>query len=148
MPTDDDDLKDVNPGFPKAAAGFTLLAGAMGILTGLHTVLSVRIFSHVWAGAPYVLIVLGLALGFFARNLYLARSWAAVGGMAVGLLMAAASASWLFFSVTNGLIVLMAIWTPPGALLAVALCAAALTPCRRAEEARQRLAAQGLDLGL
>ena len=145
---DDDDLQHVNPRFPKAAAGFTLLGGALGILTGLQVLLTVRIFAPLWAFVPYVLLALGAALVVLARSVFVARPWAAVSGMAVGGLLAVASAGWLFFAVTNGFIALYALWTPVGALLAVAFCGAALPSCLRAERVRERLRAAGMGLGL
>jgi hypothetical protein len=145
---DDEDLKHVNPKFPKAAAGFTLLAGGLGILTGLQILLTVRIFSPFWTVVPYVLLVLGAALVVVARNVFVARPWAAIGGMALGGLLGVASGAWLVFAVMNGFIALYAIWTPVWAALAVGFCAAALSPCLRAERARERLRSQGMSLGL
>ncbi len=145
---DDEDLKHVNPKFPKAAAGFTLLAGGLGVLTGVQILLTVRIFSTAWAVVPYVLIVLGAGLVVLARSVFIARPWAAIAALGVGVLLGVVSATWLVFAVANGFIALYAIWTPVWALLAVGFCAAALAPCRRAERVRERLRAAGMGLGL
>ena len=83
-PAGDDDLKDVNPSFPKAAAGFTLLAGALGVLTGAQVLLSVRIFAPTWAIVPYVLIALGAVQVVLARSVFTARVRGAVAAMGVG----------------------------------------------------------------
>jgi hypothetical protein len=144
----EDELKHVNPTFPKAAAGFALLAGALGILTAIQVLTSVRIFSAFWAVFPYLLLVLGGALGFFARSVFTARRWAAQGAVVVGALQALVSGAWLVFAVSNGFIALYAIWTPVWSVVAVGLCAAALAPCSRAQRARERLRAQGMDIGL
>jgi hypothetical protein len=117
-------------------------------LNALQTLLSVVIFSPLWAVAPYVLLALGAALVVIARSVFLARPWAAFSGIGVGAGLAAVSGAWLVFAMTNGFFALYALWTPVGALAAVALCAAALAPCRRAEVARTKLRAEGLDLGL
>jgi hypothetical protein len=145
---DDDDLRDVNPRFPKAAAGFTLLAGALGVLTATQIVLTVRIFSPLWAVVPYLLFPLGAALVVLARSVFTARPWAALGAIAAGAILAVVSGAWLVFAVMNGFFALYAFWTPAGALLCIAFCAAALAPCLRAEEARRKLRAEGLDIGI
>ncbi len=145
---DDAHLQNINPKFPKAAAGFVLLAGALGILTALQTFLSVVIFSRFWALAPYVLLALGVALVVIARSVFLARPWAAFSAIGVGAGLAAASGAWLVFAVTNGFFALYALWTPGAALLCVAFSIAALAPCRRAEDARASLRAEGLSIGL
>jgi hypothetical protein len=147
-PTDDEDLKYVNPTFPKAAAGFTLLAGALGILTGIQALTTVRIFAALWAVVPYVLIALGGALVVLSKSVFIARPWAAISVMSVAALLAVASGGWLVFAVANGFIALYAIWTPVWSLLAVGFCAAALAPSLRAERVRERLRAEGLGLGL
>ena len=150
MPDDttDDDLAHVNPKFPKAAAGFTLLAGGVAVLSAIQTLLSVRIFSPFWALTPYVLLALGAALVVLARSLFVARLWAATGAIVVEAVLGLVSGAWLVFGLANGLIALYAIWTPVWAGLALALCAAALAPCRRAEKARESLRKQGMGLGL
>jgi hypothetical protein len=146
--TTDDDLKDVNPKFPKAAAGLTLLAGGLGILTCVQILTTVRIFSPLWVPVPYVLLVLGGALVVLARNVFIARPWAAIGAILVGTLQGVTSLAWLVFAVTNGFIALYAIWTPVWSLLAVGFCAAALAPCLRADRVREKLRAEGMGLGL
>jgi hypothetical protein len=146
--TTDDDLKHVNPKFPKAAAGLTLLAGGLGILTCVQIVTTVRILSRPWVPMPYVLLVLGGALVVLARSVFLARSWAAIGAMLVGALQGVASLAWLVFAVANGFIALYAVWTPVWSLVAVGFCAAALAPCQRADRVREKLRAEGMGLGL
>jgi hypothetical protein len=146
-PDEDFDLVHVNPTFPKIAAGFTLLSGVLGILNAVQTLLSVRIYST-WSVMPYVLIVLGAALVYLAKNLFTARRWAAIGVLAIGALLGLASTAWLYFAVTNGFIALYALWTPMGALVSVVLASFSIPACDRATIARQRLAAQGMNLGL
>lgn len=147
-PDEDYDLQHVNPTFPKIAAGFTLLAGALGILNAIQTLITVGIRPLIWSLVPYVLIATGAAIVYFAKGVFTARRWAAIGGVVSGACLAVLSAAWLYFAVTNGFIALYAIWTPMAALLAVALCAASLPACDRATSARDRLAAQGMNIGL
>jgi hypothetical protein len=145
---DDDDLKYVNPRFPKAAAGFALLAGGLGMLTGIQALLTVRILSPLWAVVPYVLIALGGTIVVLSLGVFVARPLAAMGAMAVGALLAAASGAWLIFAVSNGFIALYALWTPVWAGVAVGFCGAALAPCHRAQRVRDRLRREGMALGL
>jgi hypothetical protein len=147
IPNDDADLRDVNPTFPKIAAGFTLLAGAVAILNAVQTLASVRILSA-WFVVPFMLIGVGAALVFLARKVFTARGWAATGVLVTGSLLFLLSAAWLVFAVSNGFIALYALWTPVFALVAVGTCAACLPACQRAERARRSLAAQGLSIGL
>lgn len=147
-PEGEDELAHLNPTLPKVAAGFTLLAGALAILNGVQTLTSVHVRSLGWSMVPWLLMLLGGALVYFAKNTFTARSWAAVGVLAVGSVLVLASAAWLYFAVNNGFIALYAIWTPMGALLAVLLCAASIPACDRATRARQALAAQGMSIGL
>lgn len=146
-PSDDADLRDVNPTFPKVAAGFTLLAGALAILNAVQTLASVRIYSA-WFVMPFVLIGVGAGLIFLARKVFTARGWAATAVLVTGSLLFLLSTAWLFFAVSNGFIALYALWTPVFSLVAVAMCAACLPACERAGRARRSLAAQGLSLGL
>lgn len=148
LPMDDDDLLHVNPKFPKAAAGFTLLAGGLGVLSAIQIVVTVRIFSPLWAVIPYVLFPLGAALIVLARSVFIARPWAALGAMAAAALLAVVSGAWLVFAAMNGFFALYTFWTPIGALLCIAFCAVAWAPCLRAEEARRKMREEGMDIGL
>ena len=144
---DDADLRDVNPTFPKVAAGFALLAGVVAILNAVQTLASVQIYSA-WFVMPFVLIGVGAGLVFLARKVFTARGWAATGVLVAGSLLFLLSAAWLVFAVSHGFIALYALWTPVFALVAVGMCAACLPACERAERARRSLAAQGLSIGL
>ena len=147
-PDGDDDLRHVNPTFPKVAAAFTFLAGVLSALNAIQTLTSVVIRGSFWSLVPYGLIVIGAVLVYFAKNVFTARRWAALGGIVAAAVLVVASSGWLYFAVTNGFIALYAIWTPMAALLAIGLCAASLPACDRATNARDRLSAQGMNLGL
>ena len=144
---DDSDLRDVNPKLPKIAAGFTLLAGAIAILNAVQTLASVRIYSA-WFVAPYALIVAGAVLVFFARKVFTARGWAAIGVLVAGSVLGVLSTAWLFFAVTHGFLAFYGLWTPVFALLSVVMCAVCLPACDRAGRARSSLEAQGLSIGI
>lgn len=148
QPDGDDDLRHVNPTLPKVAAAFTFLAGVLAALNAIQTLTSVVIRSTFWSLIPYALIAIGAAIVFIAKNVFTARRWAALAAIVASAVLVVASAAWLYFAVTNGFIALYAIWTPMAGLLAIALCAASLPACDRATNARERLAAQGMNLGL
>ncbi len=148
QPDGDDDLRDVNPTFPKVAAAFTFLAGVLSTLNAIQTLMSVHIRASFWSLVPYVLIVIGATLVYFAKNTFTARRWGALGAVVTAAILTVTSSAWLYFAVTNGFIALYAIWTPMAALLAIGLSAASLPACDRATNARDRLAAQGLNIGL
>ena len=144
---DEADLRDVNPRTPKIAAGFTLLSGATALLNAVQSLTTVRIHSA-WFVVPYLLMVAGGILIFFAHKVFTARGWAAIGVLVAGSLLGLLSTAWLVFGVSHGFLAFYALWTPAFALVCVVMCAASLPSCDRAARARRSLAAQGLSLGL
>ncbi len=143
----DHDLVHINPGYPKIAGGFGLLAGLVAILNAVQTFLSVRIYGA-WAVAPYGLIVLGAMLVYLSTKVFTARSWGAIAVVVVGAFLVPCSGAWLFFSLSHGLVALYALWTPLAASVAVVLAATALPACDRATRSRKRLADLGMSFGL
>jgi hypothetical protein len=77
-----------------------------------------------------------------------ARAGSAVAGLVASGLLFLVSTGWLLFSLASGLVSLFALLAPWVASLAIGFSTASLGPCRRVSQARARLAAQGLDLGM
>jgi hypothetical protein len=75
------------------------------------------------------------------------RGRAALVGTFVAAATFVGSATWFVFAMLNGLFTLLGLMIPGLALLATALVATSISRSKRADEARERLRAQGLDIG-
>jgi hypothetical protein len=96
---------------------------------------------------PFFMLIAGIAtvaVGFFVMK---ARGWAAIAGtVAVGTIVFAQS-GWVVYGLANGFVSLLAFGVPPLALAATVLAGIAIPGSLRADEARRRLAEQGLNMG-
>jgi hypothetical protein len=145
--TEDDIAAAVPPLLARVAGGAVALAGGIVGLTGAQTLLIVTVRGAM-AAAPYVLLVLGLAQLILGTAVFRARAWAVVLAIASGALLTIASTVWLFFSFGNGLFSLFALGAPFVSVAAAVLALLAVGPCQRATAARERLRAQGMNLGI
>lgn len=130
----------------KIAAVAMGLSGVLVALSGLQV--AGGFFAYVWLEAlAYALLGLGVAQVVLAALVYRARAWAAYLGAANGVLMALAITGWFIATLGSFFSCLVVIAIPVSGLAAL-LAVAAVFPVRRAAEARQRLADEGLNLGL
>jgi len=145
---EDADLQAVTvPSSVKVGGGTLLLLGVLTLVLCLQTSLAVR-FTVV--STPIVLLMFAVGLACALLGFYLTRG---SGRAAVaGTVLAGASffllAGWVGFSLYNGLLSLLALLLLPLSLLAATFGALSMSWARRADLARERLRAQGLDLGL
>ena len=144
---DDRDLAALSPFWPKVAAAIVAIAGLCGVLGSLQTWTTIDILDA-WAVAPVVDALLGFACIGFATRLVTARRWAAIAALVASALLVLTSGVWGVFAVANRFIAVFVLLAPVMSVAAVALSALAIGPCDRAEKARDRLRAQGLELGL
>ena len=144
---DERDLAELNPFWPKVAAALTALGGLCAVLGSLQTWMTVEIESEM-AALPVVNAILGVACIVTATRLVSARRWAAITAVAVAALLTVLSGIWCVFALTNGLIAVFIIVAPPMCLAGTGVAAASISSCDRADRARARLGAQGLDLGI
>jgi hypothetical protein len=77
-----------------------------------------------------------------------ARRWAALASLVCTTLLVLTSGAWCIYAVANLFIAAFVLLAPPMCLAATGLVAISLGACDRAERARARLAAQGLELGI
>ena len=131
----------------KVAAAILAAAGAFTLMTRFQ-ITGVRIRPGVPAEhLPTIMLVLGplaLVLGILIQK---ARTWAAVAGVVVGLLLTLSMGYWLYFSFSHRFYSLMsglAVLTSATTLVAVPL---AVPACVRAQRARAKLRAEGIELG-
>jgi len=145
--TEDDIAAAVPPLSARIAGGAVALAGAVVGLTGAQTLLIVTVRGPM-AAAPYALGVLGLAEVVLGVVVFRARAWATVLAIASSALLTIASSVWLFFSVGHFLFSLFALGAPFVSVAAGVFAMLAVGPSQRATAARERLRAQGLNLGI
>jgi hypothetical protein len=146
--TQDADLQAVTvPSSVKIGGGTLLLWGVLTLVLCLQTALAVR-FDAITT--PIVLSMFALGLSGALLGFYLTRGSgkAAVSGVVLTCVSFFLFAAWVGFSLYNGLLSLLAISLLPLSLLAATFCGLSVSWARRADRARERLRAQGLDLGL
>lgn len=143
----DDDMLAIKPS-PSAKVGAAFMAGA-GVL-GL--VIALQGFAIIGLRGVYQLseVVFGLlgALGIFAGARLAAMrglgAWLSVG---VAVALAASGVGWFVIALLGGVFIILALAVVPVAGVAAGLAFVNLAATRRADLARSRLRAQGLDAG-
>jgi hypothetical protein len=145
---EDDIAAAAPPMLARIAGGVVVLAGLVVLLTAVQTwMLLDRIYPPYNLG-PDAELSLGVPSVIVGAMVFRARAWAAMAAIGLSGLMLLVSAVWLAVSFTHGLFSLFALGAPFLAIAAFVLGILALDPCRRATQARARLAAQGMNLGL
>lgn len=146
MSEEDLSLAGAPTGRVKAASGFTIAGGLFLALTGLQLI-GVTFRDDWMNGAMYLFIGLGALLMGLGPRTFRGRLPAAFAAMALAGLGCLAAGLW--FLVTFGsLLSLMNIISVPLLGVAALLQFFALADVRRMSAARQRLADDGLSLGL
>jgi hypothetical protein len=144
----DADLQAVTvPSSVKIGGGTLLLWGVLTLVLCLQTALAVRLDVIT---TPIVLLMFALGLSGALLGFYLTRGSgkAAVSGVVLTGVSFFLIAAWVGFSFSHGLFSLLALSLLPLSLLAATFCGLSVSWARRADLARERLRAQGLDLGL
>jgi len=131
----------------RACSGVLMLAGLLTALAGLQLLFS-RIIDVEVLVMKWALMVLGVAAIAIGWQASRARMWAAVSGLGLGVFLTLVNLGWLVFGFTHGMVSLMAMVSVPAAIGGAVAMVFTLAPVRRATEARRRLRAQGLDVGI
>jgi hypothetical protein len=142
----DDIAAAAPPSIVKAAGGLALGAGATAILVVIQAFSGffVPTSALLWL-AP--IGVLGLLAAVSGLGLLRARAWAGAAGISATTLLAMVSGGWLVRAALGGFFSLFALVTPWLALAAAASAIGSLGALKKVTLARERLRAQGLDLG-
>jgi len=144
----DADLQAVTvPSQVKIGGGTLLLWGVLTLVLCLQTALAVR-FTAITTPIVLLMFALGLSGAWLGFKLTRGSGKAAVSGVVLTGVSFFLLAAWVGFSLYNGLLSLLAISLLPLSLLAALFCGLSVSWARRADQARERLRAQGLDLGL
>jgi hypothetical protein len=145
---DEHDIAALSPFLPKVAAAIGAVAGLCALLGSLQTWMTVDISDDAWSFVPIFDALFGVATIGFAVRLVVARRWAAIAMLVACALLTLTSGAWGVYALMNGLYAVFIILAPPMCLTATILTAVSISACDRAEKARARLAALGLELGL
>jgi len=144
---DEHDLAALSPFLPKVAASLAAVGGLCALLGSLQTWMTVDI-EDVMNAVPVADALFGVAAIACAVRLAGARRWAAIVELVCCALLALASGAWCLYALFNGLYAVFIIIAPPMCFVATIVSAVSIASCDRADKARARLAAQGLELGL
>lgn len=131
----------------KIGGGVVAAGGLVAALTGLQTVLAVTIYGPL-EYAPYALMTVGAAMIVTGVLVFRARFGGAVAATVASAIGFVSTIAWGAISFTHHLYSLYAFVAPFFSLVAIVVAAISIGPCKKATEARERLTAQGLDLGL
>lgn len=133
----------------RVGAALSALTGLMLAVTGIQILVAVRYFYvEILNLVPWLFLLLGALHVLVAAMLYRARRWAAVASTALSGGTLLASFLWLGYSAMNTMFSCPATLAPVLALAATVLGALAIPDAHAATEARKRLAASGIELGL
>lgn len=146
------DLAAATPPPLARAAGYAqLLAGAAGVATGLQFLIAFGGLVGVpflWRVVCWTLLVAGVAQLLLGLATMRARAWAAIAALCLGAHAVFGLGLWWVNATLSGVVSLL----PPVAgvanVAAIALTALAVGPCVRATGARNRMRAQGIELGI
>jgi hypothetical protein len=144
----DADLQAITvPSSVKAGGGTLLVLGVLTLVLCLQTSLVVR-FNAISTPIVLVMFACGLACAWVGYSLTRGSGKAAVSGTVLAVVSFFLLATWVGFSLYNGLLSLLSISLLPLSLLAATFSGLSISWARRADQARERLRAQGFDLGL
>lgn len=137
-----------------AAPAVAVLAGRIGLALGLfsgllaaQSLLNLRFVSLVWL-LPAALFPLALVTVVAGWKLSRGRGWAAIATTVLAVVLGLLVSVWTLLALTFGYFSLLSPMVALAALVSALLAGLSLGPCRRADEARARLLAAGLDFGV
>ena len=147
--TDDADLEAiVVPNIAKVGGGALLLLGVLALVLCLQTVLVVGRYDLLTIPIIAVMFVLGSTCSVLGFQLTRGSGRAAVLGAVLAGVTFVLSGSWFVFGLMNNLVSVLALMLEPLSVVAVVFSALSITWARKADAARERLRAHGLDSGL
>jgi hypothetical protein len=142
----EDEMDALRPTWKVRAAWMSLFAtGLMLISSAGQLVVSVEFLDPVLAAIPYAMLVLGAITFPCAIKLKRMLGWAAVAGVVLAGLITVSMLAWTAFAGSRGLVSLLHTLVPVVSGAATVFCIMILGACRRAGEARAKLAESGID---
>lgn len=142
----DDEMDALQPTWKIRVAWMALAAsGFLTILSAGQLLMAVSFVDPILKAVPFTMIGTGAVALVTGAKLGRMRNWAAIGGVILGGLITVGMLTWVLFAGSRGMFSLLQLTVPAVSGGATAFCIMTLGPCRRAEEARQRLAETGID---
>jgi hypothetical protein len=148
QPAQDDLALAVLPVSVKTAAGTVGAAGFLGVANVLQIFATVRAIRAPFDLLPPVMGVVAVVALVSGIGLARARRWAPWAALASVSTLVPTTSFWFLFAVFNGLFTLFGLLTPVIAFLAIPFAIVGRKPCLATSDARRRLQAQGLELGV
>ena len=144
---DEEDLVTIVPTtIAKAGGGSQMFVGLFGLVLALQTSSIVQFRGLQQLILPTMVLFALLLLGTGWKTLK-GRGSAAFVGAILAAFYGLLGLVWLVYSFSNALFSLVALFLGPASLVAAILTALAVGAGRRADDARERLRAQGMDVG-
>lgn len=144
---DEEDLATIVPTtLAKAGGGAQMFIGLFGLVLALQTSSIVRFRGLQQLILPTMILGALALLGLGWKTLK-GRGTAAFVGAFVAAFYGLLGLAWLVYSFSNALFSLVALFLGPASIVAAVLSALAISAGRRADDARDRLRAQGMDVG-
>jgi hypothetical protein len=147
--SDDADLEAiVVPPSAKFGGGALLLLGVLTLVLCLQTVLVVGRYNSLTIPIIFIMFALGVICSVLGFQITRGSGKAAQVGTGVAGLTFVLAGAWFVFGILHNLVSLLALLLMPIAVTALLFSALSIGWARRADQARERLRAQGLDSGL
>lgn len=144
---DNEDIEALRAPILSRAAGAALtLTGIFTLVLGLQT-WAVLYMAGWRAAVPFVMLAFGAGLVLCGWKTATLRGWAAIAGAATAAVFALAELGWDVYSISHGLVSLLAMAVVPLAGCSAILAAFAVPAGLRADKARFRLQEQGFKMG-
>lgn len=144
----DDDVQAAAPSTLVRIAGrVCTAAGVFTVVLGLQTLVNVRLIG-VFAVAPFAQLLFGVALAVGGWMLSRGRGWAAIASTVLAALTVLATLAFAVTALVGGYVTFMPVFVIIGGVAGAVMAGLSIGECLRADRARERLQAQGLDLGL
>jgi hypothetical protein len=138
----------VVPPSAKFGGGALLLLGVLTLVLCLQTVLVVGRYNSLTIPIISAMFLLGLSCAVLGFQVTRGSGKAAVLGTGFASITFLGAGGWFVFGIFNNLFSLLALMLMPIAVTAILFVALSISWARRADLARERLRAQGLDSGL
>ena len=130
----------------KVGGGAQMFVGLFGLVLAAQTA-GIVAFRGVMVIILPAMILFASVMLVAGWKTFKGRGVAALTGAIVGGIYGLLGIAWLVFSVMESLFSLVALFLGPATIAAAALSALAVGPGKKADDARERLRAQGLDAG-
>jgi hypothetical protein len=146
--SDDADLEAiVVPSSAKFGGGALLLLGVLTLVLGLQTVLVVARYNSLTLPIIAVMFALGAGCSVLGFQTTRGSGKAATLGTGFAGLSFVLAGAWFVFGIFHNLVSMLALMLMPIAVTAALFCGLSISWARRADAARERLRAHGLDSG-